>query len=70
MGALETEHGLRLIAAFEHEFHYSGGDPRPGGAYALRSMRKAAAFGEALVATLEQAGLDVGLLASRIDDDG
>jgi glutamine synthetase len=60
--ALGTEHGLRLIAAFEHEFQYSGGDPRPGGSYALRSMRKAAAFGEMLVATLEQAGLDVGLL--------
>jgi glutamine synthetase len=61
LAALEAETGLGLIAAFEHEFHYAGDDGEPGGAYALRSMRRGAAFGEALVASLDQAGIEVGL---------
>ena len=34
---------------------------RGGGAYALRSMRRGAALGEMLVASLDQAGIEVGL---------
>ena len=35
LGALEAETGLRLIAAFEHEFHFGGDAGEAGGAYAL-----------------------------------
>ena len=61
LGALEAETGLRLIAAFEHEFHFGGDAGEAGGAYALRSMRRGAALGEALLATLDQAGIEVAL---------
>jgi glutamine synthetase len=61
LAALEAETGLRLIAAFEHEFHYSGDAGEAGGAYALRSMRRGAELGEAVLASLDQAGIEVGL---------
>jgi glutamine synthetase len=59
LAALEAEAGLRLIAAFEHEFHFSGDAGEAGGAYALRSMRRGAALGEMLLATLDHAGIEV-----------
>jgi glutamine synthetase len=59
LGALEAAAGLRLIAAFEHEFHFTGDAGEPGGAYALRSMRRGAALGETLLAALDQAGIEV-----------
>jgi glutamine synthetase len=58
LAALEAEAGLRLIAAFEHEFHFSGDTGEAGGAYALRSMRRGAALGETLLAALDQAGIE------------
>ena len=61
LAALEAETGLRLLAAFEHEFHFSGDAGEAGGAYALRSMRRGAALGESLLAALEQAGIGVEL---------
>jgi glutamine synthetase len=61
LGALEADFGLCLIAAFEHEFHYSGDAGETGGAYALRSMRRGAALGERLLAALDQAGIEVAL---------
>ena len=61
LGALEAETGLSLIAAFEHEFHYTGDAGEPGGGYALRSMRRGAELGETLLAALGQAGIEVGL---------
>jgi glutamine synthetase len=61
LAALEAEFGLTLIAAFEHEFHYSGDVGEAGGAYALRSMRRGAVLGESLLAVLDQAGIEVGL---------
>jgi glutamine synthetase len=61
LAALEAEFGLCLIAAFEHEFHFSGDAGEAGGAYALRSMRRGAALSETLLAALEQAGIEVGL---------
>ncbi|MGH6904456.1 MAG: glutamine synthetase [Geminicoccaceae bacterium] len=61
LAALEADAGLRLIAAFEHEFHYTGDAGEPGGAYALRSMRRGTVLGEALVAVLDQAGIEVEL---------
>jgi glutamine synthetase len=59
LATLEAEAGLRLIAAFEHEFHFSGDAGEAGGAYALRSMRRGAALGETLLAALDQAGIEV-----------
>ncbi|MGH6899197.1 MAG: glutamine synthetase [Geminicoccaceae bacterium] len=61
LAALEAEYGLVLIAAFEHEFHYTGDAGEAGGAYALRSMRRGAVLGETLVASLDQAGIEVDL---------
>jgi glutamine synthetase len=61
LGALEAETGLRLIAAFEHEFHFTGDAGEAGGAYAFRSMRRGAVLGETLLAALDQAGIEVGL---------
>ena len=61
LAALEAETGLGLLAAFEHEFHYAGDAGEAGGAYALRSMRRGAVLGEMLVASLDQAGIEVGL---------
>jgi glutamine synthetase len=61
LDALKAEAGLGLIAAFEHEFHYTGDAGEAGGAYALRSMRRGAVLGETLVAALDQAGIEVAL---------
>ena len=61
LAALETECGLRLLAAFEHEFHFSGDAGEAGGAYALRSMRRGTILGESLLGSLDQAGIDVDL---------
>ncbi|HEV2098482.1 MAG TPA: glutamine synthetase family protein [Stellaceae bacterium] len=48
--------GLRLVAAFEQEFLYSGIGERPGDAYALGAFRRQGGFGEAFIAALRAAG--------------
>jgi glutamine synthetase len=48
--------GLRLVAAFEQEFVYTGIDGRPGDAYALAAFRRQSNFGEAFIAALRAAG--------------
>jgi glutamine synthetase len=53
---LEEEAGLRLVAAFEQEFVYTGTDDRPGDAYALGAFRRQGSFGEAFIAALRSAG--------------
>ena len=53
---LEEVAGLRVIAAFEQEFIYTGTDDRPGDAYALGAFRRQGSFGEAFVAALRAAG--------------
>jgi glutamine synthetase len=55
--ALEAAAGLRLVAAFEQEFLYSGTDHRPGDAYALGAFRRQGIFGESLIAALRIAGV-------------
>jgi glutamine synthetase len=52
---LERETGLMLIAAFEHEFHLSGGPERPGDSYSLEKVRLAGEFPEALLYALRAA---------------
>ncbi len=54
---LEEAAGLKLIAAFEQEFCYSGIDERPGDAYALSAFRRQGTFGETFVAALRAAGV-------------
>jgi glutamine synthetase len=53
---LQAAAGLRLVAAFEQEFVYSGTDDRPGDAYALGAFRRQGGFGEAFIAALREAG--------------
>ncbi|MGH7047716.1 MAG: hypothetical protein ACREE2_15145 [Stellaceae bacterium] len=48
--------GLRLVAAFEQEFVYTGLDDRPGDAYALGAFRRQGSFGETFIAALRAAG--------------
>lgn len=49
--------GVRLVAAFEHEFQFKGEPTPPGEAYSLSGFTVRRAFGEALMAALEQGGL-------------
>jgi len=49
--------GLRLVAAFEQEFFYTGISDRPGDAYALGAFRRQGVFGETFIAALRAAGV-------------
>jgi glutamine synthetase len=55
LGDLEREAGLRLVAAFEQEFHLSG-LPRMGPAFSMEAHRLAEPFGSTLVAALAEGG--------------
>jgi len=57
LAELEARHGLRLIAAFEHEFAYSGVEERANASYALDAFRRQDRFAEILVGALREAGL-------------
>jgi len=54
---LEATAGLRLVAAFEQEFVYTGATDCPGDAYALGAFRRSGAFGETFIAALRAAGV-------------
>jgi len=54
---LEEAASLRLIAAFEQEFLYTGISERPGDAYALAAFRRQGTFGETFIAALRAAGV-------------
>ncbi len=56
---LEARHGLRLVASFEHEFHYYGTEAQPGLGYALRAFRRLGSFPNRLMAVLDAAGLEL-----------
>jgi glutamine synthetase len=49
--------GLRLVAAFEQEFVYTGATDRPGDAYALGAFRRAGDFSRTFIAALRTAGV-------------
>jgi len=57
IAALDAASGLRLIAAFEQEFVYTGNQHRDGDAYSLNSFRRQGIFGESFVAALRAAGV-------------
>ncbi len=54
---LETAGGVSLVSAFEHEFQFKTGGDQPGEAYTLSGFTHRRAFGETLLAALEQGGL-------------
>lgn len=54
---LLRETGLRLLAAFEQEFTYSGVPRLPTQPYALDAYRRQGSYGETLLAALRQAGV-------------
>ena len=54
---LKAETGLKVLAAFEQEFLYSGVPAAPRQPYELDAYRRQGAFGETLLAALRQAGV-------------
>jgi glutamine synthetase len=54
---LQNETGLRLLAAFEQEFIYSGVPAHPAQPYELDALRRQGLFGETLLSALRQAGV-------------
>lgn len=54
---LRNEAGAMLRVAFEHEFIYSGANPRTGDGYALDAFRRHGVFGERFLGALEAAGI-------------
>jgi glutamine synthetase len=57
LAALDAAAGLKLFAAFEQEFVYTGVPVQPAHAYSLAAWRGQGSFGETLVAALREAGL-------------
>lgn len=55
--ALEAASGLRLIAAFEQEFVYTGNQHRDGNSYSLNAFRRQGEFGESCVSAMRAAGV-------------
>ncbi len=55
---LESEHGLQLVGAFEHEFTLMGSDFAPGPPFSLEAMRVAARFTADVSDALIEAGLE------------
>ncbi len=58
---LLTKHGIRVMAAFEHEFtlERADGSSLPGNPFGLDALRSAEPFGTQLLAALEAVGLPV-----------
>lgn len=56
---LQDRHGLRVNAAFEHEFHYSGLPEQEGLGYTLRNFRRLGKFPDTLMSVLDAAGLEI-----------
>ena len=57
IAALNAASGLRLVAAFEQEFVYTGNQHRDGDAYSLNAFRRQGTFGESFVAAMRAAGV-------------
>lgn len=58
LAALQETAGVTLLAAFEHEFVYTGVEEVPGSPYSLDAYRRQGIFGEALIAALRLAGIE------------
>ncbi|MFV2093450.1 MAG: glutamine synthetase [Hyphomicrobiales bacterium] len=57
LAALQSEAGLTLKGAFEHEFHYDGVSEAPGSSYTLDAFRLQDNFGDLFLAALSSAGI-------------
>lgn len=57
LAAIEERHGLKVKAAFEHEFVYEAVEEKPNASYALDSFRRQGAFAERYLGALNEAGL-------------
>ncbi len=55
---LKAVGGVSLLSAFEHEFQFKTGSDMPGEAYTLAGFTDRRAFGETLMAALENCGLE------------
>ncbi|MEM9590597.1 MAG: glutamine synthetase family protein [Pseudomonadota bacterium] len=55
--ALKAASGLDLLAAFEHEFLYTGVEDVPGHTYSLSAFRQQGIFGEVLMAAIRTASI-------------
>lgn len=58
LAALKAEAGITLVAAFEHEFTYTGVEAAPGSPYSLDAFRRQGIFAEAFTAALRAAGCE------------
>lgn len=58
LAQLEAETGLKVLAAFEHEFHLEGALERSGDAYALSSLRGVEPFVADFLGALRANGLE------------
>lgn len=56
---IEQRHGLKVKAAFEHEFVYEKAEERPNAGYALDSFRRQGRFAENYLGALAEAGLEL-----------
>jgi len=59
LDAIESRHGLRVKAAFEHEFVHEGVDERPNASYALDAFRRQGIFAETYLGAMKEAGLSL-----------
>lgn len=57
IAALEARHGLKVEAAFEHEFVYEAMEERPNASYALDAFRRQDLFAETCLGAMKEAGL-------------
>ncbi|WP_412050063.1 glutamine synthetase family protein [Hoeflea sp. Naph1] len=56
---LEDRHGLKLKAAFEHEFMLEDVEELPNASYALDAFRRQGSFAETYLGALKAAGLEI-----------
>jgi glutamine synthetase len=59
LAALKDVAGLEFHSAFEQEFVYTGVEDHPGSPYSLESFRRQGCFGEAFLAALRAAGMEL-----------
>lgn len=57
--AIETRHGIKVKASFEHEFIYEAVEERPNASYALDAFRRQNLFAETYLGALKAAGLEL-----------
>lgn len=59
LAAIEARHGLKVKAAFEHEFVYEAVEEKPNASYALDSFRRQGLFAESYLGAMKEAGLSL-----------